>query len=125
TNNKKVIALILTIAVFFGAAHIISGSPWSTGKFAQATLAGTIIGWIYVRYGFAPAVLIHWATNYFIFSYVFFISELTQSSITNEFSNPFSSALEILLLGAGVLAIAGIALNYIIYKKRSNTIKQI
>jgi len=124
TNNKKVIALILTVAIFFGAAHIISGSPWSAGKFAQATVAGIIIGWVYFRYGFAPAILIHWATNYFIFSYVFFISEMTHSRITDEFSDPFSNTLEVLLLIAGGIAIANIALNYLRSKKAS-TITQV
>ena len=119
TNYKKVIALILTVAIFFGAAHIISGTPWSTGKFTQATVAGIIIGWVYFRYGFAPAVLIHWSTNYFIFSYVFFTSEISQSTGTGEFSNPFSNALEVLLLIAGGIAIVGNALNYIKSKKES------
>lgn len=119
TNYKKVIALILTVAIFFGVAHIISGTPWSAGKFAQASVAGIIIGWVYFRYGFAPAILIHWATNYFIFSYVFFISEMTQTTITNEFSNPFSNTLEVLLLVAGGIAIVGNALNYIKSKKES------
>jgi hypothetical protein len=124
TNYKKVIALIITVAIFFGAAHIISGAPWSTGKFAQATVAGIIIGWVYFRYGFAPAILIHWATNYFIFSYVYFISEMTQSPITGEFSDPFSNTLEVLLLIAGGIAIVGITLNYIKSKKES-TITQV
>ena len=124
TNYKKVIALIITVAIFFGAAHIISGAPWSTGKFAQATVAGIIIGWVYFRYGFAPAILIHWATNYFIFSYVYFISEITQSPITGEFSDPFSNTLEALLLIAGGIAIVGITLNYIKSKKES-TITQV
>jgi len=122
TNYKKVIALILTVAIFFGAAHIISGIPWSTGKFAQATVAGILIGWVYFRYGFLLAILIHWATNYFIFSYVFFISEITQSNITDEFSNPFSNTLEVLLLVTGGIAIVCIALNYIKSKKESTTI---
>ena len=117
TNNKKVIALILTVAIFFGAAHIISGTPWSTGKFAQATAAGIIIGWVYFRYGFAPAILIHWATNYFIFSYAYFISEMTQSPITDKFSDPFSNTLEALLLIAGSIAIVGMTLNYIKSRK--------
>jgi CAAX prenyl protease-like protein len=124
TNYKKVIALIITVAIFFGASHIISGTPWSTGKFAQATVAGIIIGWVYFRYGFAPAVLIHWATNYFIFSYAYFISEMTQSPITNEFSDPFSNTLEMLLLVAGGIAIVGITLNYIKSKKEP-TITQV
>ena len=122
TNYKKVIALILTVAIFFGAAHIISGTPWSTGKFVQATVAGIIIGWVYFRYGFSPAILIHWATNYFIFSYVFFISDITQSKITEEFSNPFSNTLEVLLLVTGGIAIVCNALNYIKSKKESTTI---
>jgi hypothetical protein len=124
TNYKKVIVLILTVAIFFGAAHIISGAPWSAGKFTQATVAGIIIGWVYFRYGFAPAILIHWATNYFIFSYVYFISEITQSPIATEFSDPFSNTLEMLLLIAGGIAIVSITLNYIKSKKES-TIAQI
>ena len=119
TNYKKVLALIITVAIFFGVAHIISGTPWSTGKFAQATVAGIIIGWVYFRYGFAPAILIHWATNYFIFSYAYFISEMTQSPITGEFSDPFSNTLEALLLIAGGIAIVSITLNYIKSKKES------
>ena len=123
-NYKKVIALILTVAIFFGAAHIISGTPWSTGKFVQATVAGIIIGWVYFRYGLAPAILIHWATNYFIFSYAYFISEMTQSPITDKFSDPFSNTLEALLLIAGGIAIIGITLNYIRSRKKS-TITQV
>ena len=119
TNYKKVLALIITVAIFFGISHIISGTPWSTGKFAQATVAGIIIGWVYFRYGFAPAILIHWATNYFIFSYAYFISEMTQSPITGEFSDPFSNTLEALLLIAGGIAIVSITLNYIKSKKES------
>jgi len=116
-NYKKVITLILAVAIFFGAAHIISGSPWSFGKFAQATVAGVIIGWVYFRQGLAPAILIHWATNYFIFSYVFFISDITQSSIANESSNSFSTTLEVLLLISGTIALASGAINYIKSKK--------
>jgi len=124
TNYKKVIVLILTVAIFFGAAHIISGAPWSAGKFTQATIAGIIIGWVYFRYGFAPAILIHWATNYFIFSYAYFIAEMTQSPITGEFSDPFSNTLETLLLISVGIAIVSITLNYIKSKKES-TITQV
>ena len=48
--------------------HIVfSDDAWSTGKLAQAAASGIIIGWVYFRYGLVSAVLIHWATNYFIF----------------------------------------------------------
>lgn len=103
-SYKKSMALIITIGLFFGVAHIISGTPWSPGKISQATVAGIIIGWVYVRYGFAPAVLIHWATNYFLFSYLFFISNLSQNPIINESSNPFSNTLELIIVITGIIA---------------------
>ena len=116
TNYRKAMVLIITIGLFFGAAHIISGTPWSTGKFSQATVAGIIIGWVYVRYGFAPAVLIHWATNYFLFSYLFFISSISQTTI-NE-SNPFSSTLEAIIVTTGVISLIIKILNYIDSRKK-------
>ena len=120
TNYKKTIGLIIAVGIFFGAAHIISGSPWSSGKFAQAAISGIIIGWVYVRYGLAPAILLHWATNYFIFSYIFFMSDISQTS--NEASNPFLNTLEVLFLIAGTLAIAIFILNYLKSKKESTAL---
>lgn len=102
--NRPMI-LIITIGLLFGVAHIVSGTPWSPGKVTQATLAGVIIGWVYVRYGFAPAVLIHWATNYFVFSYLFFISNISQNP-ASDMSNPFSNTLEAVLVCTGIIAIA-------------------
>jgi len=124
TNYKKVVILIVMVGIFFGVAHIISGSPWSSGKFAQATVAGVIIGWVYFRYGLAPAILIHWATNYFIFSYVFFMSSINQTSIVSEFSSPFLSTIEVLLLSTGALAMAMIIINYIKSKKEPTALMQ-
>lgn len=106
TNYKKTLAIIITVGIFFGAAHIISGTPWSPGKITQATMAGVIIGWVYVRYGLGPAILIHWGTNYFIYSYQFFISTLSQIPVSSEISNPFSDTLEQLLIVTGAIAIA-------------------
>lgn len=115
TNYKKVLGLVIAVGIFFGIAHIISGSPWSTGKFAQASISGVIIGWVYVRHGLAPAILLHWATNYFIFSYIFFMSDLNQTS--NEASNPFLNTLEVLFFISGTLAIIIFILNYLKSKK--------
>ncbi len=116
-NYNKVTILIITIGLLFGASHIISGTPWSIGKFSQATISGIIIGWVYVRYGFAPAVLIHWATNYFIFSYLFFISSITQTNVINELSNPFTNSLEGLILVTGIISLAIKIPNYIESRK--------
>lgn len=114
---QRSMILIITIGLLFGVAHIVSGTPWSPGKVTQATVAGIIIGWVYVRYGFAPAVLIHWATNYFLFSYLFFISNLSQNPAISDSSNPFSNTLEMILIGTGMIAITIKGLSYIESKK--------
>jgi Type II CAAX prenyl endopeptidase Rce1-like len=103
-SYQKSLVLIITIGLFFGVSHIISGTPWSPGKISQATVAGIIIGWVYVRYGFAPAVLIHWATNYFLFSYLFFISDISQNPTITESSNHFSNTLEGMIISTGIIA---------------------
>jgi hypothetical protein len=113
SNYQKPMILIITIGLLFGVAHIISGTPWSPGKVTQATIAGIIIGWVYVRYGLAPAILIHWATNYFLYSYLFFISNLSQNPAMTDTSNPFSDTLEMILIGTGIIAMAIKVLSYI------------
>lgn len=105
TNYRKVMAIVITVGLFFGASHIISGTSWSPGKITQAAIAGIIIGWVYVRHGLGPAILIHWGTNYFIYSYLFFISTLSQVPLSDEISNPFSNMLEQLLVVTGTMAI--------------------
>ena len=120
TNYKKVLGLVIAVGIFFGVAHIISGSPWSAGKFAQAAISGIIIGWVYVRHGLAPAILLHWATNYVIFSYIFSMSDINQTS--NEASNPFLNTLEVLFFISGTLAIIIFVLNYLKSKKESTAL---
>jgi hypothetical protein len=124
TNYVKVLTLIITIGIFFGAAHIISGNPWSPGKFSQAAIAGIIIGWVYVRHGLAPAILIHWGTNFFILSYMFFTSDISQTPISSDISNPFSNILEELLVITGAISLIIKILNYMKSKKESTTITQ-
>jgi len=104
-NSKKVFSLIIFVGIVFGFAHIALGEPWSEGKFAQAVASGIILGWVYLRYGFVSSLLIHWATNYFIFSYALFISQLNYISIEDAFSHSLMSSLELLFLVTGVLSI--------------------
>ena len=104
-DNKKIISLIVLVAVLFGLAHIISGESWSAGKFSQAAASGIIIGWVYYRHGLVPAILIHWAANYFVFAYVFFIAQVNSISIDAAFSHSFINSLEILFSLAGVVSI--------------------
>jgi hypothetical protein len=117
TSYRKVLILIVIVGIFFGAAHIISGSPWSVGKFSQATVSGIIIGWVYVRHGLSPAILLHWATNYFIYSYIFFMSEI--NNIIDETSNPFLDTLEILFVISGTLAAIIFVLDHFKSKKEN------
>ena len=111
-QHRRAISIIIAVGLFFGLAHIITGEPWSEGKFAQATISGIIIGWVYYRYGLISAILVHWATNYFIYSYIFFISDLNQISIQNVLSHSMIGTFEIILVITGVLSIAMITINY-------------
>ena len=104
-DSKKAIFLIVFVGVLFGFAHIAFTDSWTEGKFAQATAGGIILGWVYLRFGFVVSLLIHWATNYFIFSYATFISQINSISIQNAFSHSLMSTLEILLLTSGAFSI--------------------
>ena len=119
-DSKKAIFLIVFVGVVFGFAHIAFGESWSEGKFAQAAVSGIILGWVYLRYGFVVSLLIHWATNYFVFSYANFLSQLNFISIEDAFSHSLMSSLEILFLITGVLSISILILNRFYSKKRSN-----
>ena len=118
-NMKKVLSVIVIVGILFGAAHIFSDEAWSTGKFAQAIASGIIIGWVYFRYGFVSAVLIHWATNYFIFSYGYIVADINQISIGDAFSHSLLSTLELMLIVTGIISIAVLMLNYVYSKKHT------
>ncbi len=119
-NPKKAIFLIIFVGVLFGFAHIALGDSWSEGKFAQAAASGIILGWAYIRYGFVAALLIHWATNYFIFSYANFISQLNLVSIEDAFSHSLMSSLELLFLVSGALSITILFVSRFYSKKLSD-----
>ena len=110
-DSKKAIFLIIFVGISFGFAHIAFSDSWSEGKFAQATAGGIILGWVYLRYGIVASLLIHWATNYFIFAYAHFISQINYVSLDVAFSNSLMSSLEFLFLASGILAISILFLN--------------
>jgi len=116
-ESRRPIILIIIVSVFFGLAHIISGEPWSSGKFLQATVSGIILGWLYFRFGLISAILVHWATNYFIFSYVHFISQINLISFEAAFSHSLIGVMEIMFLISGGLSISVILINYFNSKK--------
>ena len=116
-DTKKAIFLIILVGILFGLGHIAVGDSWSEGKFAQAAASGIILGWAYLRYGFVAALLIHWATNYFVFSYANFISQLNFISIEDAFSHSLMSSLELLFLITGALSIFILFVNRFYSKK--------
>ena len=118
-NTKKALVVIITVGILFGAAHIFSDESWSSGKLAQAVASGIIIGWVYYRYGLVPAILIHWATNYFVYSYGYIISDINQISIHNAFSHSLLAMIEIILVVTGIISIAILVLNYVYSKKHT------
>ena len=115
-NTTKAILLIVFVGILFGFAHIAFGESWSEGKFAQASVGGIILGWVYLRYGFITSLLIHWATNYFIFSFANFITQLNDISIESAFSHSLMSSIEIILLASGIFSTLLLVLPRIIKK---------
>ena len=116
-DSKKAVFIIIFVGVAFGFAHIAFGDSWSEGKFAQASAGGIILGWVYFRYGIVASILIHWATNYFIFAYAHFISQINYVPLDVAFSNPLMSTLEFLFLSSGILAVCILILNKFYLKK--------
>ena len=117
TDLKKPLLIIIIVAIFFGISHVISGEAWSVGKFAQATVSGLIIGWVYFRYGLAPAILIHWAANYFIYSYAYIVADINKIPVETAFTHSLLNGLELTLIATGVISIVILVLNYVFSKK--------
>ena len=119
-DSTKAILLIIFVGVLFGFAHIAFGESWSEGKFAQATAGGIILGWVYLRYGFVASLLIHWATNYFVFSYANLISQINSISIMDAFSHSLMASLELLLLISGIFSISMLLIRKFYSKEKSS-----
>jgi len=114
---RKVFFLIVLSSVFFGFAHILSGEYWSDAKFAQATVSGFILGWLYFRFGLITSILVHWGLNYFIFSYVNFLSQINQITMDVAFSHPMINTMEVMFLISGAISLSILTLHYFYSKK--------
>ena len=119
TDLKKPLLIIVIVGIFFGISHIITGDAWSTGKFVQATASGLIIGWVYFKYGLAPAILIHWAANYFIYSYGYIIADINKIPVETAFAHSLLLTFELMLIVTGSISIVILVLNYVFSKKRT------
>jgi len=63
--------------------------------------------------------MIHWAMNYFIFSYAAFISQINFISFEDAFSHSLMSSLEILFVISGILSISVLTITRFYSKKES------
>ena len=117
-EKRKALALIVGVGLFFGIAHVITGEPWTDGKILQASIGGIILGWVYFRYGLAAAIILHWATNYFIYSYLFLISEINGISVQNATNHSMIGTFEIILVISGIISSSMVLLNYKNSKKK-------
>lgn len=65
-------SLVVFSAFMFGTAHVIYGAGWDVGKIAPSFAAGLCLGWLYVKWGFHAAVLLHLLFNFFSASFDYF-----------------------------------------------------
>jgi membrane protease YdiL (CAAX protease family) len=110
------VAFIIAVsAVLFALAHILFSSGWSYGKIPQAMLGGLILGWLYYRYGFPTAVILHWAINYMLLAYLLFNNGIISGegypliNTTHSYyngSNTFIYIIELLIIINGITALA-------------------
>lgn len=105
-NRRQIYALIAIAAVFFGLAHLFFGGGWSYGKITQASIAGWILGWLYYRYGLQASIILHWSTNYFLFSYGYFGNAIWGFPWNETSGNPFLGAIDTILTVTGIIAMA-------------------
>jgi len=113
SDTRRVLALIIPAGILFGLAHILFGEPWSAGKFAQAAAGGVILGWVYYRHGLPAAILLHWATNYFVFSYVYLVAFLNDITVREASSHPLLGTFELVFVVHGAVSLAFVLTSYI------------
>jgi len=106
TDSKRVLALVVGAGVLFGLAHVLLEDSWSGGKLTQAAVGGVIVGWVYYRHGLLAAIMLHWATNYFVFSYVYFVAFLNDVSASDAYSHSLLGVLELLFVASGAVSLA-------------------
>ena len=90
--------LLVLSSVVFGLAHYLSYSGWDAGKVSQASIAGVALGYLYIRYGFHTAVLLHWGVNYFGTAYAFLSQGLWDIPWTSDTGSSLSLFVEVVII---------------------------
>ena len=106
--NVLLNSLIIFSSLLFGLAHVIYGGGWELGKVLPAFVAGLCLGWLYVKWGFHAAVLLHLLFNYFSGTFDYF-AELVGSTLLTDVVS-----ITLYLLGVVVLVWLALRLNSLI-----------
>lgn len=110
-DMRGVFAIVLIIGVMFGFAHMAT-DQWGYAKIIQASLAGIMLGYVYYKHGFVCALIVHWASNYFIYAYGNFVAHAGGWSLEKAFEQSFFDTIQIILLVTG-----GVSLLILIFKR--------
>ena len=122
--NKVGLSIMVVISsIVFGAAHLLSGAGWDVGKVSEASAAGVVLGYLYVRYGFHAAVLLHWGVNYFGTAFAFFGQGVWGIPWQSDFGNPLSVLVEVdlfVLIGVTSFFLVGYKILKLVLKVQTN-----
>jgi hypothetical protein len=66
---KMLYWIVIITSIFFGFAHLIGG--WGIGKVTLAIIAGLLLGYLFVKYGFTTSVLAHAYFNIYLLALYF------------------------------------------------------
>ena len=58
--------IVLISATVFALAHILTGEGWGLGKLTITFMLGLVFGLVYLVYGIAAPILMHWFHNYYL-----------------------------------------------------------
>lgn len=105
-DSRRMIAVVLAAGVVFGVAHALSGESWGVDKVAQASVAGIILGYVYCRYGLVCGIILHWASNYFLYAYGHFVAYVGDWGVLEAFEQPFFGTIQAVLIAAGAITLA-------------------
>jgi hypothetical protein len=101
TKSLRVKVLLDSLIIFssltFSLAHVVYGGGWELGKVLPTFVAGLCLSWLYVKWGFHAAVLLHLLFNYFFGTFEYF-AELAGSTLLVD-----AVSITLYLFGAMVL----------------------
>jgi hypothetical protein len=82
---RPLMLMVFISAILFGSIHYIYGGGWEIGKVTTASLAGILLGYLYIEFGLPAAILSHYTFNHFFMTY-YYISEISNFPYVVDFA---------------------------------------